>query len=102
MHNNVDGLADRTPFVSSNLEAGFGPYPVYLYTSSWRSRSSLFLILQYGSLPNLDRLIRYDALLTLFAGLPMFQPQLRNVLTTLGVTAAVRGTRKTRSDLWMA
>lgn len=38
-----------------------------------------------------------------FAGLfPIFQPQLRRVLTTLGVTAAVRGTRMKMNDLWMA
>jgi hypothetical protein len=34
--------------------------------------------------------------------LPIFQPQLRKVLTTLGVTAAVSGTRKKMKLLWTA
>lgn len=34
--------------------------------------------------------------------LPMFQPQERSVLTTLGVMAAVRGTRIKMKLLWMA
>lgn len=34
--------------------------------------------------------------------LPMFQPQLRNVLTTLGVIETVIGTRMKMKDLWMA
>jgi hypothetical protein len=42
----------------------------------------------------------YLAALEVF--LPMFQPQLRRVLTTLGVTAAARGTRKKMKLLWTA
>lgn len=33
---------------------------------------------------------------------PMFHPQPRNVLTTFGVTAAVKGTRMKIKLLWMA
>lgn len=33
---------------------------------------------------------------------PMFQPQPRSVFTTLGVMAAVKGTRRKMNDLWMA
>lgn len=33
---------------------------------------------------------------------PIFQPQPRSVLTTLGVNAAVMGTRTKIKDLWMA
>jgi hypothetical protein len=43
------------------------------------------------------------AVTLVFAGaFPMFQPQERRVLTNLGVTAAVRGTRMKMKDLWMA
>ena len=34
--------------------------------------------------------------------LPIFQPQLRRILTIFGVTAAVRGTRMNMKLLWMA
>lgn len=37
-----------------------------------------------------------------FVRLPIFQPHDRSVLTTLGVTAAVSGTRRKMKLLWIA
>lgn len=45
---------------------------------------------------------RFRARASLLVRFPMFQPQPRRTLTTLGVRAAVRGTRMKMKDLWMA
>lgn len=48
------------------------------------------------------KLARFKAFASFVVRLPISQPQPRSILTTFGVTAAVRGTRTKMKDLWIA